>query len=217
MGLINIIQFEAYHGTNSLCAESIVDSYEFIVSKERRDHWLGYGTYFFRDDPDQAEIWAKYRYKEPEAIHKVIRASIQLNRENYLNLDSRAGLEKLHELYKELKIFEKMRVSGVNVNTPEFACFFFSIIDPKEYWVIFKTFDVSSKINFPILDNLRFKHDSNNIFFNLQGAQVCVRNKNAIVESSISLYNFDTITTRKEITMSIENKRRKTNGERIIK
>lgn len=112
---MNIIQFDAYHGTNEDCANEIVKTSNFIISKKRKDHWLGYGNYFFRDDPEQALLWAKSRYKDVEAIHKVLEVSVKLNRKHYLNLDSRSGIETLNRICIELDIIRKMRISGVRL------------------------------------------------------------------------------------------------------
>jgi len=57
------IEFYAYHGTTLDAAASIVEERLFKPGETRLDHWLGLGTYFFREDYDQAEMWSNIKVR----------------------------------------------------------------------------------------------------------------------------------------------------------
>ncbi len=177
---MKMINFEAYHGTSYTRARSIIEAGEFAPVKTRDDHWLGHGSYFFREDQEQASIWAKNRYQEEPAV---IGVNVEIPQERYLNLDSRAGVRFLIDHLKELKK-QGLQIEGedIKLKGPAIACLVFSAIDKELKWVIFKTFPVKSRRfdNDQNLKSLSFKHKGVLMSFGLQGPQVCVRNNEAI-------------------------------------
>ncbi len=86
---------------------AIEESRNFEFGEPRNDHWLGQGAYFYKDDEEQAIIWAKnkvrnhakYRGETPFVIEVIL----ELNESNFLNLDSRKGLDFLKEFLNFLK------------------------------------------------------------------------------------------------------------------
>lgn len=52
------ITFGCFHGTSEKKALSIMMDQQFRV-RNRSNHWLGNGVYFFVDDEKQAEWWAR--------------------------------------------------------------------------------------------------------------------------------------------------------------
>lgn len=70
---------DAYHGTDSVSAEGILNS--GFQSSTGEKQFLGDGVYFFESAPDQAERWAKRRCRALKRdTYAVLRATIQLGR-----------------------------------------------------------------------------------------------------------------------------------------
>lgn len=65
-----------YHGTNSKCAQQILQSQLFRKSSDDEE-WLGEGAYFFENDKQQAVYYAKKAKKIID--YKVISVNIQTN------------------------------------------------------------------------------------------------------------------------------------------
>lgn len=178
-----LYSFYGYHGTAESCGRNIVETKTFEFGEPREDHWLGQGAYFFKDDEEQAEKWAlsKVENFRPFRGEKpyLIEVNLNSNEENFLNLDTRRGLNYLLDHIKSLKsegmeieYDEDKLVSGVKVR-----CFVLSLV-PDDIWMIQRTFRVKSKL-----------FDRNKLIsimdLHLNGTQICVRNKNVINGNSI--------------------------------
>lgn len=180
------IQFYAYHGTSMSKATKIIETQNFLPGTKRNDHWLGYGSYFFREDYEQALVWAKIKNPRKAAV---IEANINIANKHYLNLDSIAGLQFLKDHISFLIKEKGLLIEGSeeDFQSPALTCLVFSAIDPNIKWVIFKSFPVHNS-RFSDDEDLRkisFEHRGELMEFGLQGPQVCVRNNEAIHEISI--------------------------------
>lgn len=182
MGEEREYSFYGFHGTSKSCANCIKKNKEFIFGTLKKDHWLGKGAYFFKDDELQAKYWAYYKVKKHKKFvgeqPYVVEVTINIKEQNFLNLDSRGGLEQLDQFLKRLNE-ENLCIFQSENNTPEIIrCFILSLL-PEEIWVIQRTFHVYSK------------YDKEELFkkmeLYLQGTQICVRNNNAIHKDSIKI------------------------------
>lgn len=188
--------FFGFHGTAESCAIGIVAAQSFNYGTPREDHWLGKGAYFFKEDELQAEYWAKnkvrnhgsYRGQKPF----VVEVNIKVNESNFLNLDTRKGLEDL-DLFLEEFERQGLSITTTDETKPEkVRCYLLSLL-PDSLWVIQRTFDVKSK---RFDENLQLKE----MELNLHGTQICVRDNEAISPNSIEL---------KEIKMGVNKPLRK--------
>jgi hypothetical protein len=111
----------------------------------RRDHWLGQGIYFYREDIEQARLWAKYKIKKyPCERPSVIEVTIRTREANFLNLDTRSGMSSLaffiEKLEKEGLI---IKIRHDNSSQEKTRCYIMSLL-PDSIWIIQRTFEVKS-------------------------------------------------------------------------
>lgn len=187
------VQFYAYHGTSSIIAKEITKTNNWNPKRGRNDHWLGHGSYFFREDYEQALSWARSRYRSNyqsgKSFPAVLEVKINIEGDHFLNLDSREGLKFLQDHIDDLTRKRGILIEGQEelINTPTLSCLVFSAINKQLKWVILRTFPVHKSIytDSPQLKKIGFEHAGELIQFGLQGPQVCVRNNEAIKEISI--------------------------------
>jgi hypothetical protein len=167
-------RFFAYHGTDENSAKNIIDNGFKIPALIRDDHWLGNGLYFYREDEEQALIWAIFKIRnrpELEGLKAiVIESKIKVSEENFLNLDSRKHIDFFADFIKEAcATAENNNVQIVfsDEEDDKVRNFFFNLL-PENYYVIQRTFPVKSKYD----KNKMFKR----MCLYLQGVQICVRN-----------------------------------------
>lgn len=176
-------QFYAYHGTDEGSSIAITADGFKIFSDNRDDHWLGNGVYFFREDEKQALIWAENKVRNNEELNGkasvVIRSYIAVNNNNYLNMDSRDGLDIFEEHLKQKE--KEMKKSGYQItfkNEKQQRHYFMNLL-PDKYHVIKRTFKVKS-----------IKYDSNESLAYmklwLNGEQICIRNLSTINETVVT-------------------------------
>lgn len=177
--------FYAYHGTLETYASNIIRTQRFEPGSQRYDHWLGQGTYFYREDMEQARIWAETKiknclYEEKPSVVEVIMRIIE---SNFLNLDTRNGMEYLASFIEKLE--KKLEKEGLEIkpcndsrSQEKIRCYIMSFL-PDSIWVIQRTFEINSK------------YDSAGYFksmgLRLMSPQVCVRNHCAIQSDSVKL------------------------------
>lgn len=95
---------ECYHGTSYDNYKSIKNDRQF-KSKNRKNHWLGQGVYFFIEDREKA-IWFVNASKSPALKGKrkcVIKISVEIEKDKFLNLDTEHGRNSLEEFARALK------------------------------------------------------------------------------------------------------------------
>lgn len=160
-----------FHGTNDIYSKIILGQ-GFIIVKNRDDHWLGNGVYFFREDEDQALTWAISRYRRDPKTNEahVLYTAMNIEGQNFLNLDTRSGMRTLLRFLARLK----RKYQGIKFKAPSAAALRHFVMEqlPNEYYVIQRTFAVNS--TFDGIEEFR------NMELRLQGTQVCVRNVKAI-------------------------------------
>lgn len=162
-----------YHGTSKTYSNIITETGFELPPVKRVDHWLGNGIYFFREDDEQALIWAVTKFKKysEETEAHVLETVIQIPDENFLNLDTRGGLRKFKSF---LGTVEK-HLKGVKfTDEPDKLRHFIMNMLPSKYTVVQRTFDVKKSFEFerhPLLKAMEL---------HLHGVQVCVRDKTVI-------------------------------------
>ena len=177
--------FYAFHGTAESCAKKISDSHKFKAETPRPDHWLGQGVYFFREDEEQALMWAKIKVERNPQFSgekpRVVEVFLESNESNFLNLDTRGGLINLGVYLNEMKK-QGLRIEA-DANIEEIParirCYILSIL-PDTVWMIQRTFKVERSI-----------FDKSELFVSMElsllGTQICVRNHNVVKKGSIRL------------------------------
>lgn len=176
--------FYAFHGAPESCGKNIIDDGKF-TSTIRSDHWLGQGAYFYREDEDQALLWAEYKIKNcPEFKGDnpcVIEVFLVSRDSSFLNLDTRIGLLRLASFFQQYKEQGLLVIADANVEElpAKLRCYLLSLL-PEEIWMIQRTFKVERSI-----------FDQSEIFvameLSLLGTQICVRNHNVIKKGSMKL------------------------------
>lgn len=208
---MRMIQFYGYHGTDATSAQLIYDSKVFIPGSTRSDHWLGFGSYFFRDDFDQAQIWSKNKVRLPEFKGEkpaVIEVNIIADSPKVLNLDSRAGLEYLVDFDRKITKDNRLQLipkSSSAKKSAKVVNAILSLIDPLEKWIILKSFPITSHFDeSPELQRMGFEYRANKISYGLQSSQVCVKNNEAIKSESITIleqgYTEKGVSSKKSVT-----------------
>ncbi len=178
-----IYTFYAFHGTAESCAIIIDETRYFESGEPRDDHWLGQGSYFFRDDEEQAAIWAKNKVaRHPKFKGEtpcVIEVILESEEPKFLNLDTRKGLTILEEhlnFLKEQGI--QIECSSLGNMPMKIRCFILSLL-PDNIWMVQRTFDTQSRF------------DRNDMFISMElklhGTQICVRNNEVIKGNSIKM------------------------------
>ncbi|WP_214808553.1 MULTISPECIES: hypothetical protein [unclassified Exiguobacterium] len=146
------ILMRAYHGTSLTNVDSIVQ--KGFIPSTGENQWMGEGVYFFREDLEQAKVWA---YHEKSRLLKrkqytkarkykgcVFEWKSEFPEENFLNLDTREGAIYYHQHlseYQEMIESEGLEIEG-NWWYHNSLCY--EGIDDK-YKAIQRTFSVPSK------------------------------------------------------------------------
>lgn len=180
-----VTAFYAYHGTTLSAAKEILASKKFDLGKQRDDHWLGQGSYFFREDWESAKIWASTKIANVPELNDetpcVIETKVDATSNNFLNLDSRSGMKRFERYLSDLK------QNGFGIRSEEFLektqakirCYLMSLL-PQDIWIIQRTFRVNSK--YDDIQEFRF------MGLHLHGTQVCVRNQLAILHDTMDIF-----------------------------
>ncbi|QJC53040.1 hypothetical protein HGI30_16635 [Paenibacillus albicereus] len=172
-----------HHGTNDRSSENIRSVGFKIFPETREDHWLGPGVYFFREDEEQALTWARTRYKYDQdtiELH-VLEMEIVVQDENFLNLDSRSGLEKLNQHLNSLgELLEQSGAKPLNLDENRLRHLVMKLL-PTHIYVIKRTFPGASRFDkVPALAAMRLRS---------HGVQVCIRSEKAIDMKSVRIIN----------------------------
>jgi hypothetical protein len=188
-----IYSFYGFHGTAESCALKIDETRYFEFGDPRNDHWLGQGSYFFREDEEQAIFWAKNKVTRQTKFKGetpcVIEVILETEESKFLNLDSRKGLTILEKHLKSLKDQGvEIECSSFENMPPKIRCFILSLL-PDDIWMIQRTFESPSRF------------DTNEMFvameLKLLGIQICVRNNEVIKGNSIKMKRLLTAVRKK--------------------
>lgn len=184
-----------FHGTSEKFANIILKEKNFKMGHVRDDHWLGQGIYFFREDYSQAQTWAKYKIKNTTSLigHNaaVINTNIFVLNNNFLNLDTKSGLdyfknflESYDEYAKEMKIEINVRDDDPKKET-KLMCLYCNVL-PDEIKLIQRTFRVESNF-FDKSNELR------EVGLHLHGVQICIRDKNIINYQDTKIFSISQV------------------------
>lgn len=109
--------FNLYHGTTYENVTKILESKQFIF-KERKDHWLGSGVYFFVGDVDKALWWSKMAVRNFGKNHEdrgiLFVEGYEIKRNKLLNLDSEVDRNLFVDFLKNNRKLIKMNLTGEN-------------------------------------------------------------------------------------------------------
>jgi hypothetical protein len=177
-----VTPFYAYHGTTSSAASQILETKTFDPGDPRDDHWLGQGSYFYREDPESAKSWAIYKIRNRRLRGQaptVLVAQINASDKNFLNLDSRSGMERFR------RHINKFKQDAVNLTVDptvenkdaRLRCLIMTMLPP-EISVIQRTFKVGKSI----FDDI---NEFQEMGLHLQGTQICVRDPRVIIKDTI--------------------------------
>lgn len=86
--------YKGYHGTKKTDGDAIIKDQCFKHSNGE-DEWLGFGCYFFKDNPCYAEWWAKDVKKFDS--YKILETEISVNPEKIFDLSTTEALQKLEK------------------------------------------------------------------------------------------------------------------------
>jgi hypothetical protein len=185
-----MVCFTAYHGTGEKCAIAIEKQQQFTFGALRKDHWLGKGAYFFREDKEQATLWALYKVRNNLTFRRqkptIIKVILQLDEVHFLNLDTRDGLHYLRNFLEYLKNQENLKIDGIvseeedKTIADKVRSYVLSLL-PDDIWLIQRTFVVDSVFDRDELLAI--------MGIRLHGVQICLRNNNAIKPESIKIIN----------------------------
>lgn len=181
---VNIVGF---HGTNSTAANTIIREKRFIA-KENKNHWLGQGIYFFREDDEQAMSWAINKAKETKDSEAVVlKVEIDVENKYFLHLNNRGHLFKLKKIIKtihrELISIQRELATDPNkeFDKDAYRCAVLDLIPTHVIKVIQGNFPFKqpSSLTLPEFELMDIK---------MQSIQVCVRDHDLIQKDKIEKY-----------------------------
>lgn len=176
------VKKQGFHGTSETIGQTICDTQTYVY-KKNLTHWLGQGIYFFDEDPGSAKLWARFQVNEGE-YGTILETTIEVESDNYLNLDSRDGLFRCHEYFAAVKhkLGEILNMSLEVADVKRMRCALFDLIPKSEIYVIKRTFDVDKQPGYIAGSFSRLSLD-------LKSPQICVRVPGAIVKDSIGVHD----------------------------
>lgn len=91
------ITYNGYHGTSKSAQQSIIREQHFRASQKAYE-WAGTGIYFFIEDSpyDNAEKWAKYFKKIPDADIGILETEIKIESQNLFDVTLSVHQEQFH-------------------------------------------------------------------------------------------------------------------------
>ena len=120
------LKFKGFHATSQHNADKIIKD-KFIINKNRKNEWLGYGIYLFRYFID-AKSWATKTYyckKDPS----IIECELEVEENNFLDLDNPEEMNEFQKYFNEsLNIFSNYNEIQLCVSKNE------NIIKKEVYW-----------------------------------------------------------------------------------
>jgi hypothetical protein len=161
-----------YHGTNGVNSNKIIKAGFKLLPDTKDDHWLGPGIYFFREDKEQAILFAQARYRKASEVH-VLETVLSVQENDYLDLDSRKGLGYLRDLYNQISLMLKEEGVDMKSYTEHKLRHLIIKMLPAHITVVKRTFP-AEKSNFDTFDPFI------KMGLNLLGVQVCVRRPDII-------------------------------------
>ncbi|WP_286909592.1 hypothetical protein [Clostridium sp. UBA1652] len=119
-----IINFEAYHGTNKSSSESIMKS-KYYIPSNKDNEWLGSGVYFFIDNKTEKSIENSIKWAvnfKGFKNYAVIKNNIEVDKDKAMDLNNE-DWQDIFEAYKIEKIKDyKKRGIQCNMNVKQLDC-----------------------------------------------------------------------------------------------
>lgn len=173
-----MIKYQCYHGTGESNSKQIQSSKEFKF-KYRSNHWLGQGVYFFINDYDKAEWWAKHNRPNKETSPVVLKCEVELKNSELLDLNTERDLIKLDDF--AIDFFESLKREKITIKFKDIHEKNCKVIDMfleknKGYKAVHRTFDSTKK-------SLK----ENGAGFNLLSDQLCIVDQSVIPFENIEL------------------------------
>ncbi len=121
MSEVNLL---AYHGTIQTFADSIISSKKYII-KNRDNHWMGDGIYFFENDLDEAKWWAgntkklnKNKGLTKEQLYRtVLTNNITVCRDKFYDDCTTTDQKKLEDfINSNSQVIEKLVLNNNKIN-----------------------------------------------------------------------------------------------------
>ncbi|MGG3800644.1 hypothetical protein [Metabacillus fastidiosus] len=183
---LNILSF---HGTHESVARNIVAHKNFLIGDIRPDHWLGQGVYFYREDYKQALVWATYKIKGRKELHgenaAVVYTHIEVQKSQFLNLDTRDGLSYYKDFLKTINRTIKDTKLEIEVQEDKkkilLMCLYCDML-PENIKIIQRTYPVNSR-------EFDSEEDLKEMGMHLHGTQVCVRDTSVIQYNTMGIYS----------------------------
>jgi hypothetical protein len=180
-----VYQFYVFHGTDHQSTASIYCHGFRFPGNPREDHYLGQGIYFFREDWQQARVWAEIKIMRVDELEGsspcIIKAYIRVPERKFLNLDTRWGMRELAQHLQTIQGELRKKEKTIRGSPQVLRCFIMDLLPRERFYVIQRTFSVPSK------------YDNINAFqqmgLSLHGVQICVGDLSVIEPDSISCYN----------------------------
>ena len=107
-----MIRYQCYHGTGETNSTEILSSQVFKF-KQRSNHWLGQGVYFFINDYEKAKWWANHNRPNKETSPVVLKFEVQLKESELLDLNTEKDLKKLDDFSREF--FKSLKRENITI------------------------------------------------------------------------------------------------------
>lgn len=178
-----IRSFHCFHGTTTNRFDEIVKDRKFIF-KQRKNHWLGNGVYFFLDDREKAAWWAKTISRRERAVPCIVYINGNAASNEVLDLNTESGqgiLQGFIEFLKSQKIAIKVPENNLSEDEQEhyFRCIVMDLLTiEKGYKASCYLFPNSSKPY--MFDDLMSYGIMNN-----KGNQLCVYDQSILDFNSL--------------------------------
>lgn len=176
-----MISYQCYHGTGENNSTEILTSKRFKF-KNRSNHWLGQGVYFFINDCEKAKWWAENNRPNKETIPVILKCEIQLDESELLDLNTERDSGKLNDFAKEF--FESLKKEKITIKFKDIHEKNCKLIDMflqenTEYKAIHRTFNSTNT-------------KQNIAGFGMVSDQLCITDQSVIPFDDIELISIGT-------------------------
>ena len=173
-----MIKYQCYHGTGESNSIKIRSSKEFKF-KYRSNHWLGQGVYFFINDYDKAEWWAKHNRPNKETNPVVLKCEVELKDSELLDLNTEKDLNRLDDFsiafFESLKR-EKITIRFADIHEKNCKVIDMFLKENKGYKAVHRTFN-----------STKTSSNENGAGFSLLSDQLCITDQSVIPFEDIEL------------------------------
>ena len=172
-----------YHGCDSSIADQVIGGRGHLLSSSNDYDWLGHGIYFWEDNPERAEQWAKDRMSMPNSTittPSVVGAILDLK--FCLSLMRSDHLEILRSVYQTVEQSAESKNQAMPANSGGGDRFLRRL----DCAVIQALHEIREEQDEPPIDSLRglFQEGSEiypgSSFCRGNHVQICVRNRDCI-------------------------------------